>query len=111
MKILQFSRRLEPAAFRVNVFNATTELPEKVQTANNNAILLLNQNTCYCIAWPGQPLSIRLPHNLSGISSKKQRRLFALASVSILLLCSNYSTALRRGLIDGLKVGSFCVSP
>ena len=84
-KNLSISRWFKPAPFRVNVFNATPELPERVQTDYNTAFKSKHMLQFY---WPGQPLSIRLLLNLSGppFSPKKQQRLFALASVSILLL-------------------------
>ena len=57
------------------VHNATTELPDSVGNISNTTVLIK---------------TYLLLHNLSG-------RLFALASVSILLLCSSYTGRTAQG--------------
>ena len=40
IKNLRISKGFEPASFSVNGFNATSELPGRVQTVNNSALLI-----------------------------------------------------------------------
>ena len=85
MKNVRISKGFEPAFFNVNVLNATTELPGRVQTVNDTDLLIKTHVTVLL----DRPAFINLSATQSqwaAIFSKKQRRLFALASISILLL-------------------------
>ena len=96
-------RGFEPGAFGLEVYKMvkmydfvedmnqlpsdwmSSMLPLSYQNEYNPTIILfISSKHMLLYYWPGQPLSFRLLHNLSGppFSPKKQWRLFALASVS-----------------------------
>ena len=69
--------------------SCSTYILYKTVEKYDNTTVLSKSRHIFLYFWPDLPLSIRLLHNLSGrplFSPKKQGQLFALASVSILLL-------------------------
>ena len=84
-KNLNISSRFEPASFRVDVHDATTELPDSVNNGSNTTALNKN-HVNVTLARPTLFNSSATQSQGAAIFPKNKRRLFALTSISILIL-------------------------